>query len=72
MLGPVDMDDWRDGEEMLDLLRGHPQIEKLRGNARLATLPGWSRHDFRLARRLADGETLGEYEIQRLSQLLGA
>lgn len=71
MLGPVDMDDWRDDDELRDLLRAHPQILRLR-NRRVSALPGWSRTDFRLAQRLSDDEALGEDEIRRLAQLLGA
>ena len=72
MLGPVDLDDWRDESEWHDLLRGLPEIQNLRRDLRRAAWPGWSRIDFRLARRLADGEMLGEDELRRLAQLLGA
>jgi hypothetical protein len=72
MLGPVDLDDWLDEDELTALLSERPEIGVLRADSRLSQLRGWSVLDFSLARRFANGERLEGHEIRRLAQCLGA
>jgi hypothetical protein len=73
MLGPIDLEDWRDeDEELCARLFLRPEIQLLRGRPKLAALPGWSAGDFALARRFSAGETLDPDEIRLLAHRLGA
>jgi hypothetical protein len=72
MLGPVDLDDWLDEDELAEILSERPEIGVLRADSGLAALRGWSVADFSLARRFSDGERLEAHEIRRLAQCLGA
>jgi hypothetical protein len=72
MLGPVDLDDWLDEDELAAILRDRPEIQTLRADCRLASLRGWSVADFALARRFSNDESLDNGEIRRLAQCFGA
>ena len=71
MLGPVDLDDWLDEDELSAILSDRLEIRTLRANASLLSLRGWSARDFTLARRFSDGERLRPEEMRRLAQCLG-
>ena len=71
MLGPVDLDDWLDEDELSALLRERREIETLRAEPGIRSLRGWSAADFTLARRFSGGESLKAEEIRRLAQCLG-
>ncbi len=71
MLGPIDLDDWLDEEELSAILRESHEIEILRAEPGIRSLRGWSAADFALARRFSCGEALEAVEIRRLAQCLG-
>ena len=70
MLGPVDLDDWLDENELSALLGDRPEIRTLRADAALFSLRGWNARDFALARRFSNGEMLQSEELRRLAQCL--
>lgn len=70
MLGPVDVDDWLDEDELSALLDDRPEIQTLRADAAIFSLRGWSARDFALARRFSNGETLPPEELRRLAHCL--
>lgn len=75
MLGPVDLEGWRDDdkdEELRARLAACSEIQLLRGRSRVATLPGWNAADLALARRFAAGDSLHAEEVRRLAHRLGA
>jgi ornithine cyclodeaminase/alanine dehydrogenase-like protein (mu-crystallin family) len=71
MLGPVDLDDWLDEDELSAILSDRREIQTLRADAAIFSLRGWSAGDFALARRFANGETLRSDEMRRLAQCMG-
>jgi hypothetical protein len=71
MLGPVDLDDWLDEDELSALLCDRREIQTLRADANIHSLRGWSPGDFSLARRFSSGEALQADEIRRLVQCFG-
>ncbi len=71
MLGPVDLDDWLDEDELSAILRERREIEILRADSGIRSLRGWNAADFALARRFSVGEALKAEEIRRLAQCLG-
>ncbi len=71
MLGPVDLDDWLDEDELSAILRQRREIENLRAHAKIRSLRGWSAADFVLARRFSGGDAEKADEIRRLAQCLG-
>jgi hypothetical protein len=70
MLGPVDLDDWLDEDELSVVLGDRPEIQTLRMDAAIFSLRGWNARDFALARRFSNGETLQSEELRRLAQCL--
>jgi ornithine cyclodeaminase/alanine dehydrogenase-like protein (mu-crystallin family) len=71
MLGPVDLDDWLDQDELSAILSDRREIQTLRADAAIFSLRGWSASDFALARRFSNGETLRSEEMRRLAQCMG-
>ncbi len=75
MLGPVDLEGWRDDdkeEELRARLAACSEIRLLQGKRKFVSLPGWSAADFALARRFAAGEALHADDVRLLAQRLGA
>ncbi len=75
MLGPVDLDGWRDDdkdEELRARLSACSEIQLLRGKSKVTRLPGWGADDLALARRFAAGEALDAAEVRLLASRLGA
>jgi hypothetical protein len=75
MLGPVDLEGWRDDdkeEELRARLDACSEIQLLRGRRQLSSLPGMSRADFTLARSYALNEPLSGDLIRFLALRLKA
>ena len=75
MLGPVDLEAWRDDdkeEEVRARLDACSEIQLLRSNSRISSLPRMSRTDFETARSYALGETMSADVVRYLAQLLKA
>jgi hypothetical protein len=74
MLGPVDLEDWRDEDEETDLrarVRRCPQMQLLDRDASIAVFPGWTHFDFALARRFSTTKYLDSHELRQLAARLG-
>jgi len=75
MLGPVDLEDWRDHdkeEEVRARLDACSEIQLLRSNNRLSSLPSMSRADFELTRGYARGERMSAELVRYLALRLKA
>jgi hypothetical protein len=72
MLGPVDLDDWYDEDDILrGRLRLRPEYVALRKNPGISALPRLEAEAFALARRFSRDEILDSEEIARLARALG-
>jgi ornithine cyclodeaminase/alanine dehydrogenase-like protein (mu-crystallin family) len=70
MLGPVDLDDWLDDDELSAILDDRSEIQTLRADAAIFSLRGWSARDFALARRFANDERLQSEELRLMARCL--
>ncbi|MGO8740233.1 hypothetical protein [Rhodoblastus sp.] len=74
MLGPVNLEEWLDGDEDEELracLSECVEIRRLRHDGGLAGFPGWSAFELALARRFSATEYLDPHEMRMLAGRLG-
>jgi hypothetical protein len=74
MLGPMDLEDWLEGDEddaLRTRLQDAPAIKLLGRDATLCELPGLDHFAFALARRFSDTDYLDSHELRMLADQLG-